>query len=60
MTAAERKWGLRQAVGAKLKSQAEKGIGLWHVEAELLWQIIDSLVDEIEQTKAVRPADGKG
>ena len=45
MTSDERKWGLRQAVKAKLQ-----GNDLYQGrEISLLWDIIDSLVDQIEK-----------
>ena len=52
MTPDERKRGLRAAVNAKTTAYGD--IGIWTYTTGLLWQIIDSLVDEVE---SVRPAD---
>ena len=64
MTTDARKRSLRVAVRSSiLKAIGEcKGTaslaGIIHGhETALLWEIIDSLVDEIEQTKSVRSAD---
>lgn len=46
MNAEERKRGLRAAVNAK--AQAYGDLGRWTYTVGLLWEIIDSLVDEVE------------
>ena len=47
MNTDERKRGLRAAVNAKTVAHGD--IGIWTYTVGLLWEIIDSLVDEIEQ-----------
>ena len=57
MTPDERKRGLRAAVNAKTTAYGD--IGIWTYTTGLLWQIIDSLVDECAEA-ASRSAAKEG
>lgn len=59
-TAKDRKQGLRAAVEAKLKperSHVTAALSRLH-EVRLLWEIIDSLVDEVEPVRAANRKKG--